>query len=70
MNIEIKDGQALIAIAEKGNINNTLQSLQDNMDKLLSETSHSEYEDSLGYLDEQRMKDEMDMYGSDPMWWK
>lgn len=70
VDIEIRDGEAIITLIKTDNKHNVLQSLQDNMDKLLTETSHSEYEDSLGYLDEQGLNNEMDMYGNDPMWWK
>lgn len=41
--------------------------LQNNMDRLLNEVSFSEYEDSLGYLNEMDLKEEMDSYGVDPI---
>lgn len=67
--IKIKDGEAIITVIKKNNKHDVLKSLQLNMNKLQTE-SLSEYEDSLGCLDENNLNREMDLYGSDPMWWE
>lgn len=63
--IEIKDGQAIIAIRKKSN--NHLQSLNDIMFRMLNEESFSEFEDDLGYLDQETLRREKDIYGIDPL---
>ena len=67
--IKIKDGEAIITVIKNNNKHDVLQSLNDNMFKLQTEVSLSEYEDSLGYLPENVLNHEMEMYGPDPMWW-
>lgn len=68
--IKIEDGMAIIAMRKKNNTINTLGSLNSGMSRMMDEPSHSDYEDSLGYLDEGNLKRESDMYGLDPIWWK
>lgn len=68
IDININNGTAIITV--KGhNKTDVLKSLNDNMDKLQREASFSEYEDSLGYLPENVLSHEMEIYGPDPMWW-
>ena len=65
IDININNETAIITV----NKTDVLKSLNDNIDKLQTEVSFSEYEDSLGYLPENVLNHEMEMYGPDPMWW-
>lgn len=68
VNIEVKNGMAIFTKKSTNRID-LLEGLSKLMGKMMSESSCSEYEDSLGYLDEQGLRDEMDLYGPSPMWW-
>lgn len=47
-----------------------LESLNNNMGRLMTEVSYSDFEDSLGYLDEETLEFERNLYGPNPMWWQ
>lgn len=47
-----------------------LSSLNENMSRLQNEVSYSEFEDSLGYLDEEMLGLENDIFGANPLWYK
>lgn len=68
-NIEIKDGIANITMRRQGNNIDLLAGLNNLAGRLTTEVSCSEYEDSLGYLNEQGLELEKDLYGPDPIWW-
>jgi hypothetical protein len=67
------DGTVTLSIIKHNNplrdLNN-LEQLNNLMDKMLTEPSFSEYEDSLGYLSPDDLEEEQQMYGNDPFWWK
>jgi hypothetical protein len=72
-NIRVENGMAYFTVVKKDSrkgLNNLLSALQKNMDERLEYPSFDEISDDLGFLSLQEQEEEMDMYGSNPMWWK
>ena len=72
-NIRIENGITYITVLNEDprkGLNKFLGALQKNMDERLEFPSFDEVSDDLGFLSPQELEEEMDMYGSDPIWWK
>lgn len=67
------DGTVTLSVVKHGNPLKDLSNLEQIghlMDRMLTEPSFSEYEDSLGYMSPDELEEEQQMYGNDPFWWK
>lgn len=72
-NVRIENGVAHLTILKenpKQNTNDLLLTLQKNMDERLEFPSYDKVGDNLGFLSEEQLDNEMDIYGHDPMWWE